>query len=45
MLPEENRKDADELPEEVRSKLTIHFIGTFEEAEKFAFPGPAAREK
>ncbi len=45
MLPLENRKDADELPEEVRSKLEIHFVGTFEEAEKFAFSGPAAREK
>ena len=45
MLPEENRKDADELPEEVRSKLEIHFVGTFEEAEKFAFRRPSAREK
>ena len=45
MRPLENRMDADELPEEVRSKLEIHFVGSFEEAEIFAFSGPAALEK
>ena len=26
ILPEENKKDAEELPEEVKSKITIHFV-------------------
>jgi ATP-dependent Lon protease len=32
LLPEMNRKDIDELPEEVRSALSFHFAGSIREA-------------
>lgn len=43
MLPEENRKDALELPEEVKEKLELHFVSDFREAMKVAF-SPARRK-
>lgn len=39
MMPEENRKDAEELPDEVRSKLELHFVRDFHEAALVAFNG------
>ncbi len=42
MLPEENRKDAEELPEEIKNKLEIHFVSNFAEAAEVAF-SPAKR--
>ena len=38
IVPEENRKDYDELPEQVREKLVFHFVSDFREAVKAAFP-------
>ena len=38
ILPEENRKDAEEIPEEVKKKITFHFVSTAEEAWKVAVP-------
>lgn len=38
ILPEENRKDFEELPEQVREKLEFHFVKDFREAVKAAFP-------
>ena len=38
ILPEENRKDFEELPEQVREKLEFHFVQDFREAVKAAFP-------
>ena len=38
ILPEENRKDFEELPEQVREKLKFHFVKNFREAVKAAFP-------
>lgn len=38
ILPEENRKDFDELPEQVKEKMTFHFVSNFMEAVKVAFP-------
>ena len=38
ILPEENRKDTLEIPEEVRKKLEFHFVREFHEALKIAFP-------
>ena len=38
ILPEENRKDTLEIPEEVRKKLEFHFVSEFHEALKIAFP-------
>ncbi len=32
LIPEDNRKDVDELPGEIRSKVDVHFIRRFEEA-------------
>ena len=39
ILPDENRKDHEELPEEVKEKLTFHFVKRLEEAEAIAFEG------
>ena len=36
ILPEENRKDTEELPEEVRQKLEFFFVSRFEAAAKLA---------
>ena len=38
IVPEENRKDFEELPEQVREKLQFHFVSNFREALKAAFP-------
>ena len=37
ILPEENRKDADELPANIRQALKLHFVKDFAEARKIAF--------
>ncbi|MDD3885344.1 MAG: endopeptidase La [Victivallaceae bacterium] len=37
MMPEENRKDADELPEEIRRRLDIRFVRNLCEAMKHGF--------
>ena len=39
ILPDENRKDHEELPEEVKKALTFHFVKRLEEAEAVAFEG------
>ena len=39
ILPEENRKDHEELPEEVKKALAFHFVKRLEEAELIAFEG------
>lgn len=36
ILPEENRKDTEELPEEVRRRMKFIFVGRFEDAVDFA---------
>jgi len=36
IVPLDNKKDIEELPESVRSKLTIHFVSTIEEVLKEA---------
>jgi len=36
MLPEKNKKDLDEIPEEIRKGLTLHFINHIDEALKHA---------
>jgi len=38
ILPEENRKDAEEIPEEVKRKIKFHFVTTAEDAWKVAIP-------
>ena len=37
ILPVENLKDREELPEEVRKALTFHMVKRMEEAESIAF--------
>ena len=32
ILPEENRKDLEDIPEELQQDLTFHFVKTFDEA-------------
>jgi ATP-dependent Lon protease len=39
ILPEENRKDHEELPEEVKKALEFHFVKRLEEAEVIGFEG------
>jgi len=36
ILPEKNRKDLDEIPEEIRKGLTLHFIANIDDALKYA---------
>jgi ATP-dependent Lon protease len=36
MLPEKNRRDLEEIPEEIRKGLTLHFVGNVDDALKFA---------
>ena len=43
LLPEENRKEALELPEEIKSKLEFHYVSDFVEAMKVAFSAPHRR--
>ena len=38
ILPEENRKDAEEIPDEVKKKIKYHFVSCAEEAWKVAIP-------
>ncbi len=37
LMPEENRKDTEELPKEVKSQIEFHFASTIDEALKFLF--------
>lgn len=39
IVPEENRKDVEELPENIRKSLQINFVKNFAEAQKIAFGG------
>lgn len=38
LMPEENRKDTEELPKEVKSQIEFHFASTVKEALEFLFP-------
>ena len=38
ILPEENRKDAEEIPDEVKKKIKFHFVSCAEDAWKVAVP-------
>nr|WP_241635038.1 endopeptidase La [Fusobacterium gastrosuis] len=37
ILPEDNRVDTDEIPEELKSSMTIHFAKTYDDVEKLVF--------
>ncbi|MCI7223968.1 endopeptidase La [Fusobacterium sp.] len=37
ILPEDNRKDVDEIPEELKSIMTVHFAKTYDDVEKLVF--------
>jgi ATP-dependent Lon protease len=37
ILPEENRKDLEDIPEELQKELTFHFVKTFDEALEILF--------
>jgi ATP-dependent Lon protease len=43
ILPQENRSDFEELPDHVRKGITPHFVATFDEVLKVAFPEPRRR--
>ena len=38
IMPEENRKDLEDIPEELQKELTFHFVKTFDEALPILFP-------
>lgn len=37
IIPEENRKDVEELPENIRNELVVNYVKNFHEARKIAF--------
>lgn len=37
ILPEDNRIDEDEIPQEIAKEMTIHFVKTYDEVEKLVF--------
>ena len=39
IMPEENRKDLEDIPEELQKELKFHFVKTFDEALPILFPG------
>jgi ATP-dependent Lon protease len=39
ILPAKNKKDADDIPEDLRSELKIHFVERIEEALSLALEG------
>ena len=45
MLPEENGKDLEEIPEELRRKLTFRLVKNVDEAVAVVFPSLAAGKK
>jgi ATP-dependent Lon protease len=40
LLPEKNKRDLEEIPEDIRKGLTLHFIANIDEALKFALASP-----
>ena len=44
ILPEENRKDAEEIPAEVKEKIQFHFVAKAEDAWRIAVPGLKKKE-
>ncbi len=45
ILPENNRKDYDELPPALRKGLTVHFVRTFPEVVERCFPAKTPRRR
>jgi len=45
ILPEKNRKDQDDLPEEIRKELKFHFYTTLNDALKFLIPSLGKKNK
>ena len=43
IIPEDNRKDLEEFPEEVRNKMTIHMVGTYDQVLGLVIPSLANR--
>ena len=39
MLPEANRAEYDEVPQEVKEGLDVHFVRTYQDVFQVAFPG------
>ncbi len=44
ILPNDNRKDFDDLPQVVKDDVTVHFANTYEDVYRIAFPGLAKEE-
>ena len=40
ILPSDNRKDYDDLPQLVKDDVTVHFAETYDDVYKIAFPTP-----
>jgi ATP-dependent Lon protease len=39
LLPGDNRKDFDDLPQVVKNDITVHFADTYDDVFRIAFPG------
>ncbi|WP_299728867.1 endopeptidase La [uncultured Endozoicomonas sp.] len=44
ILPDDNRRDFDELPDYIREGLTVHFAQKYDDVFKVAFPSPSAKK-
>ncbi|WP_067521141.1 endopeptidase La [Endozoicomonas ascidiicola] len=44
ILPDDNRRDFDELPDYIREGLTVHFAQKYDDVFKVAFPTPSAKK-
>ncbi len=45
ILPKENKKDIQEIPAEIKEKMTIHFIDNIKQAIEIVFPNLTKRKK
>lgn len=45
VLPEDNRRDFDELPDYIRQGITVHFATVYDDVYKVAFPTPRKHKR
>ena len=44
ILPEENRKDLEDIPEDVRNQVTFHFVSTIDQVLALMFSAPEKKK-
>ena len=45
ILPDDNRRDFDELPDYIREGLTVHFAQKYDDVYNVAFPAPKTKKR